>query len=296
MHRPTALNYNENTTVEDNTTCYYTLPNIVINEIHYNPCTSQGGDFDFEFVELLNAGDLPEDISGYEFYNEAGGVDQLSVLFAEGTTIGAGEFILMVVSEEGEMNYMSTGAQIYVMEAGNFSNSGEGISLRDAFGNTVDAVSYDDSGAWPSGESFFNVSYIQSPDGGCSTLEYIPEALALDADGTAGYGNEDANNWQASWVDNGTPGAANSSAFGCNNPEACNFNASALLGDETQCTYDCEGCTYPDADNFTAGATQDDGSCLFTSVNPCPTDLNGDGSTTTADLLVFLVAFGAPCV
>ena len=97
-------------------------------------------------------------------------------------------------------------------------------------------------------------------------------------------------------MDNGTPGAANSSAFGCNNPEACNFNASALLGDETQCTYDCEGCTYPDADNFTAGATQDDGSCLFTSVNPCPTDLNGDGSTTTADLLVFLVAFGAPCL
>ena len=293
---PTALNYNENTTLEDNTTCYYTLPNIVINEIHYNPCTSQGGDFDFEFVELLNAGAVSEDISGYEFYNEAGGLDQLSVTFPEGTTIGAGEFILMVVSEEGEMNYMSTGAQIYVMEAGNFSNSGEAVSLRDAFGNTVDAVSYDDAGAWPSGESFFNVSYIQSPDGGCSTLEYIPEALALDAAGTAGYGNEDANNWQASWVDNGTPGAANSSAFGCNNPEACNFNASALLGDETQCTFDCTGCTYPDADNFTAGATQDDGSCMFTSVNPCPTDLNGDGSTTTADLLVFLVAFGAPCL
>ena len=97
-------------------------------------------------------------------------------------------------------------------------------------------------------------------------------------------------------MDNGTPGAANSSAFGCNNPEACNFNASALLGDETQCTFDCTGCTYPDADNFTAGATQDDGSCMFTSVNPCPTDLNGDGSTTTADLLVFLVAFGAPCL
>ena len=91
---PTALNYNENTTLEDNTTCYYTLPSIIINEIHYNPCTSQGDDFDYEFVELLNTGDLAADISGYEFYNSTGGNDQLSVVFPEGTTMAAGEFRL----------------------------------------------------------------------------------------------------------------------------------------------------------------------------------------------------------
>ena len=96
-------------------------------------------------------------------------------------------------------------------------------------------------------------------------------------------------------MDNGTPGAANSSAFGCNNPNACNFNANAILGDETQCTFDCAGCTYPNADNFTAGATQDDGSCMFTVANDCPADLNLDGAVTTADLLVFLVDFGAQC-
>ena len=291
------MNYNENTTLEDNTTCYYTLPSIIINEIHYNPCTSQGDDFDYEFVELLNTGDLAADISGYEFYNSTGGNDQLSVVFPEGTTMAAGEFILVVVSEAGAANYASTGVQIFEMTQGNFSNSGEALALRDAFGNTVNAVTYDDGGAWPSAaQGILGFNYIESPDGGCATLEYIPEVLAASLTTPLGNGNDLPGNWQASWVDNGTPGAANSSAFGCNNPDACNFNANAILGDSSQCTFDCVGCTYPNADNFTAGATQDDGSCEFTIANPCPTDLNGDGSTTTADLLVFLVDFGNTCL
>ena len=294
---PTALNYNPNTTLEDNTTCYYTLPNIIINEIHYNPCNNQGDDFDYEFVELLNIGDLAADLSGYEFYNTAGGLDQLGLTFPEGTSIAAGEFVLIVVSEAGAANYAGTGAQIFQMTQGNFSNSGEALALRDAFGNTVNAVTYDDAGAWPSSaQGILGFNYIESPDGGCATLEYIPEILEVYLTTPVGNGNDFGGNWQASWVDNGTPGAANSSAFGCNNPDACNFNASALLGDDSQCTFDCTGCTYPNADNFTAGATQDDGSCEFTIANPCPTDLNGDGSTTTADLLVFLVDFGNTCL
>ena len=294
---PTALNYNPNTTLEDNTTCYYTLPNIIINEIHYNPCNNQGDDFDYEFVELLNIGDLAADLSGYEFYNTAGGLDQHGLTFPEGTSIAAGEFVLIVVSEAGAANYAGTGAQIFQMTQGNFSNSGEALALRDAFGNTVNAVTYDDAGAWPSSaQGILGFNYIESPDGGCATLEYIPEILEVYLTTPVGNGNDFGGNWQASWVDNGTPGAANSSAFGCNNPDACNFNASALLGDDSQCTFDCTGCTYPNADNFTAGATQDDGSCEFSIANPCPTDLNGDGSTTTADLLVFLVDFGNTCL
>ena len=41
--------------------------------------------------------------------------------------------------------------------------------------------------------------------------------------------------------------------------------------------------------------TFDDGSCTFNVANPCPTDLNGDGQTTTSDLLIFLGAFGTDC-
>ena len=39
----------------------------------------------------------------------------------------------------------------------------------------------------------------------------------------------------------------------------------------------------------------DDGSCNFEIANPCPADLNGDGSVSTADLLEFLTAFGQEC-
>lgn len=293
---PTALNYNANTTLEDNSTCYYTLPSIIVNEIHYNPCGLQGDDFDYEFIELLNIGDLAADISGYEFYNTSGGLDQLGVTFPEGTSMAAGEFILLVMSDNGVANYSGNGYDVFLM-TGNLGNSGEAVSLRDAFGNVVNAVTYDDAAPWPAAAlGILGNNYVESPDGGCASLEYIPEILEVFLTTPTANGNDYGGNWQASWVSNGTPGAPNSSAFGCNDPNSCNFNSNAILGDPSQCTYDCFGCTYPSADNFTAGATLDDGSCTFTSANPCPADLNGDGSVTTADLLVFLVDFGGTCL
>ena len=49
---------------------------------------------------------------------------------------------------------------------------------------------------------------------------------------------------------------------------------------------------YDIAENYDANALQDDGSCQFILQSPCPTDLNQDGATTTADLLEFLISFG----
>jgi hypothetical protein len=54
------------------------------------------------------------------------------------------------------------------------------------------------------------------------------------------------------------------------------------------------GCAYPDAMNFDPFATADNGSCAYTS-NPCPTDLDGNGSVGSPDLLIFLGAFGTYC-
>ena len=48
-------------------------------------------------------------------------------------------------------------------------------------------------------------------------------------------------------------------------------------------------------ENFDFDALQDDGSCEFILQSPCPTDLNQDGATTTADLLEFLISFGDDC-
>ena len=100
---------------------------------------------------------------------------------------------------------------------------------------------------------------------------------------------------------------------GCQVPTACNYNPEANFGGLEQCDFsDCSGCTYETASNYQTIANGglnadgtpnasweapvlDDGSCEFIIANPCPADLNGDGSVSTADLLEFLTAFGSSC-
>ena len=73
---------------------------------------------------------------------------------------------------------------------------------------------------------------------------------------------------------------------------------------EPECFSECgvcfaplEGCTYPNAVNYDPMATVDDNSCTFdgTESGGCTSDLNGDGSVTTADLLEFLISYGQLC-
>ena len=161
----------------------------------------------------------------------------------------------------------------------------------------VDRVEYSTDGDWPGeGFSILGSVLIANPNGGCATLEYIPEVLEHFTCLLFRLDNDLGSNWQASWVDGGTPGAPNSSAFGCNDASACNYNPTAYLADNDACEYDCYGCTYATADNYTNGATIDDGTCEFSiSENSCPEDLNGDGTVSTGDLLQFLSAFGELC-
>ncbi len=84
---------------------------------------------------------------------------------------------------------------------------------------------------------------------------------------------------------------------GCTYSWACNYNASANKDDGTCDIIACSGCTYPDATNYNAAAMRDDGSCTFEGggSNPCPTDVDGDGTTGVNDLLEILSLFGATC-
>ena len=282
----TALNYNEAATVADNDLCYYTLPNIIVNEIHYNPCDNQGGDFDWEYAEFYNAGD-EADLSGYEVWFAFSNPENLSLAltFPSGTVIPADSYFLVVPGAVAEANYTAMGITCFLMDNGNWGNGGGTVQLQDAFGNVVDAVTYDDADPWPSQEiSILGNVLAASPDGGCASLELILPTL----------NNDDPDNWQGSWVDNGTPGAANSSAFGCTDGTACNYSAVALFDDES-CTYDCYGCTYPEANNYDENATVDDGTCEVSAEDNCPTDLNGDGTTSVSDLLILLGAFATDC-
>ena len=91
-------------------------------------------------------------------------------------------------------------------------------------------------------------------------------------------------------------GAGDQCVIGCTISCACNYNADANITDNDLCVFEgCDGCTYPDASNYDATAIADNGTCEFEIANPCPADLNGDGSITTGDLLIFLGAFGTIC-
>ena len=89
------------------------------------------------------------------------------------------------------------------------------------------------------------------------------------------------------------PGAV-ACTLGCTSSTACNFDPLAT-DDDGSCDHSCDGCTYPDADNFDPLALNDDGSCVFSVTSECPSDLNGDGSIGSADLLVILGEFGTNC-
>ena len=62
----------------------------VISEIHYNPSTQQGTDYDYEFVELMNPHPFAINLSGWVL------ADGIDVSFPHGTMLPAGGFMLTV--------------------------------------------------------------------------------------------------------------------------------------------------------------------------------------------------------
>ncbi len=84
--------------------------------------------------------------------------------------------------------------------------------------------------------------------------------------------------------------------IGCTDPMSLNFNPYAIEDNSTCMGQLSFGCTYEMAINYEPSANKDDGSCLFEIGTSCPTDLNQDGLTNSADLLLFLGQFGSSCV
>ncbi len=179
---PSAANYEECAFIDD-ASCVVAINDIVINELHYNPCAAQGTDADFEFIELFNQGTTTVDISGWQLTG-------FEYTFPASSSIAPCEYIIMTANAA---SYTGNGYQVFetAVPTAGLNNSGELVTLLDDLSNVIDGVSYSSSAPWPTG-----------PNGTCTSLELI----------NPNTDNGDSANWQESLVDNGTPGAPNSVA------------------------------------------------------------------------------------
>jgi len=154
---------------------------LVVNEIHYNPASSQGTDDLYEFLEIYNTTTAAIDLTGLTLESGTNVVD------LSGNTIAANDFV--VVAFTGA-TYSSLACPVIGVGA-YFGLSNTASTFLIKYGDTViDSVKYDDDGApWPS-----------AADGGGPSLE-LKDPLTDNALGE---------NWQASYVVGGTPGQVNS--------------------------------------------------------------------------------------
>ncbi len=169
-------------------------PNIVINEIHYNPATAQGSDPYFEFVEIFNPSF--EDTINLTQYQLTDGEETFIFPSIE---IPPEEFVVISTNLDSffaETEYiddiLNNNDQI-IGPWGSIAlgNSGDEVVLKNADFVTIDSVRYGTSSPWP-----------PSPNGNGPSLELI--------DWTAD--NNNYANWGASNETFGTPGEPNTIA------------------------------------------------------------------------------------
>ncbi|UPT65394.1 MAG: lamin tail domain-containing protein [Sphingobacteriales bacterium JAD_PAG50586_3] len=156
------------------------VPNVVINEIHYNPAEASGSpDAQYEFIELYNAEPVAFDLEGYTFSQ---GVD---FTFPANSIINPGQYIIVAINAP---TYSGQGYDVYQWNSGDLDNGGETIEFKTVNDDLVDIVTYDELTPWPTGANNAGPS-----------LELIDEPL----------NNAVPQNWRANGPKNGTPGQEN---------------------------------------------------------------------------------------
>jgi hypothetical protein len=146
-----------------------------ITEIMYHPV---GGDA-YEFIELHNGGGAPMDLGGFTLVG-------VEFRFPHGATLAPGA-TLVLCSDAAPAAFAARYPEVtvYGTFTGRLDNGGERLAVRDAAGNLVVSVDYDDTGGWP-----------LAADGGG------PSLTLLHPDGDP----DDPANWIASPTPGGSPG------------------------------------------------------------------------------------------
>jgi hypothetical protein len=175
------------------------IPQIVINEIHYNPDkkTEQ-----VEFIELYNAGSEAVDLTGWYFSR---GVD---FIFPDDTNLSPGGYLVIVedssILDPCTLSYADFAAKwpsatpVGVF-TGKLDNDGETIELRNAGGYEVDQVDYQLGFPWPT----VGDEIAASGDG--RSIQLVNPNLDNDLGGS----------WRSAAP---TPGAQNTAVYATNIP------------------------------------------------------------------------------
>ena len=120
-----------------------TTPALVISKINYNPLVEADLDSsDFEFIEITNNSSSTIDLTGIYF----GGLG-LTYQFPESTSLSAQS--VLYLSNDSESFNQRYGFEPFDEFSRSLSNDGEDLILRDAYGNSIDEVTYNDALPWP---------------------------------------------------------------------------------------------------------------------------------------------------
>ena len=155
---------------------------LTISEIHYNP----NGSDDLEFIEIANRGNQAVNLTGVRLSSA------VEFTFGEVDLLPGGAVVVVEDEEVFRAVFATPESPDYVdgifiggQWSGRLSNAGESIDLRDAVGNLLHRVTYDQDGDWP-----------EEADGNGFTLQQ----KGLDSDPSYAEG------WSLSTFENGTPG------------------------------------------------------------------------------------------
>jgi hypothetical protein len=120
-----------------------TTPALVISRINYHPLVDDELDSsDFEFIEITNNSSSSVDLTGIYF----GGLG-LTYQFPNGEILPGQQSIFL--SNETDSFIQRYGFEPFGEFSRSLSNDGEDLILRDAYGNIIDLVIYNDVLPWP---------------------------------------------------------------------------------------------------------------------------------------------------
>ena len=169
--------------------------NLRVSEVHYNPAAADlaAGELDvendeYEFIELINIGDQSINLENVRFSQvDMNGTDEgIAFVFAQ-QSLAPDQRVVVVENQSAFTSRYGNDIRVAGQYNGRLADGGERITLLAADGSTVQSFSYNDESPWPAWPAGLGASL---------------QVISTNGDFSA------PDNWRASAVVGGTPGAS----------------------------------------------------------------------------------------